>query len=195
MFEKINTSKIIKEDILRILGERGGKGSLKVIEGEVKASRLLISKIIDDLAKEGLLISKGEFVVLRERGKIEARSIVRKHLAIEGFFGRNRSKKEAHEIAHILEHYISEEVAKNIKKLSTLKRRSVPLSSFGKEKGLIADIFFDIDLLEKVVGMGIFPGEEIEIVDEVPNGIVVKVGDKKIVLSKNIAKEIKVSNL
>jgi len=40
--------------------------------------------------------------------------------------------------------------------------------------------------------MGIVPGEKIKTVKEIPNGIIIGIENKKIVLDKNIAKKIKV---
>lgn len=117
---------------------------------------------------------------------------MKKHLALEEYFKKIRGRKKAHQIAHILEHYISGEVIKNIREISTLKEDGISLTKFKRENGLIADIVFSIGLFERVISMGIFPGEEIEIVKKIPNGVVVKVRDKKIVLDKNIAREIKV---
>jgi len=117
---------------------------------------------------------------------------LKKHLALEEYFKKIRGRKKAHQIAHILEHYISGEVIKNIREISTLKEDGISLTKFKRENGLIADIVFSIGLFERVISMGIFPGEEIEIVKKIPNGVVVKVRDKKIVLDKNIAREIKV---
>ena len=117
---------------------------------------------------------------------------MKKHLALEEYFKKIRGRKKAHQIAHILEHYISGEVIKNIREISTLKEDGISLTKFKRENGLIADIVLSIGLFERVISMGIFPGEEIEIVKKIPNGVVVKVRDKKIVLDKNIAREIKV---
>jgi Fe2+ transport system protein FeoA len=117
---------------------------------------------------------------------------LRKHLILEKYFKKVRSKKEAHEIAHILEHYISEEVIRNIKKISTLKKKGISLIEFKQKNGLITDIILGIGLFERIISMGIFPGEKIKIINEIPNGIVIEVKNKKFVLGKNIAKEIKV---
>lgn len=43
-------------------------------------------------------------------GKEKANNILTKHLFLENYFMRVKNGIDAHEIAHILEHYISEEV-------------------------------------------------------------------------------------
>jgi Mn-dependent DtxR family transcriptional regulator len=185
--------KIVKEDVLRVLGERkNSKISLESIKSEIKVSNLFISKAIEELKIKGLIEKKDHFFKLTKRGEKEGGDIFKKHLILEKYFKKIRSEKEAHKIAHILEHYISEEVIKNIKKLSTLKKRGVSLIEFRLKNGLISDIILDIGLFERIISMGIFPGEKIKIINEIPNGIVIEVKNKKFVLDKDIAKEIKV---
>jgi Fe2+ transport system protein FeoA len=132
---------------------------------------------------------------LTEEGERESRAILRKHLVFEDYFKKTRTEEEAHQIAHILEHYVSREVLGNIKKLSTFEGEDVCLTKLGlHKKGLIANIMISVNgLFERVVSMGIVPGEEILLTNEMPNAVVVKVKNKKIVLDKNIAGKIKVS--
>lgn len=184
--------KIVKEDILRVLGETKKGVSLRDIKAEIKVSHSFVSQAIKSLEEENLISVKKNFIILTRDGKNKARAIAKKHLILEKYFKKVRSEKEAHKIAHILEHYVSEEVIKNIKKLSTLKKRGVSLAEFRLKNGLISDITLDIGLFERIISMGIFPGEKIKIINEISNGIVVEVKDKKFVLDKDIAKKIKV---
>ncbi len=186
--------KIVKEDILRILGERKEKVSLESIEAEIKASNSFVSKAIEDLEKENLILIEKNLVGLTKIGRDEAKDIVEKHLVFENYFKRTKNEEEAHKAAHIIEHYVSEEVIKNIKGLSTFKERGIPLIEFKLDKELlIADIAIpDNEQFERIVSMGIFPGEEIKIISEIPNGIIVKIKNKKFFLDKDLAKGIKV---
>ncbi|GAI45334.1 unnamed protein product [marine sediment metagenome] len=62
-----------------------------------------------------------------------------------------------------------------------------------REESLITDItILDNDQFERMVSLGIFPGNKIILMNEIPGGIVVKVKNKKFALSKNIAKKINV---
>ena len=62
-----------------------------------------------------------------------------------------------------------------------------------KREGLITDIEgSDYKLFERLVSMGILPGEIIEIRHKIPTGIIVKTNNKIIFLAKTIAKKIKV---
>ena len=189
-----DTLKIVKEDILRILGEEKEKITAESTKSEVNASDLYISKAVEELEKEGL-ISRNRFISLTEKGEENAKDIVKKHLVIEDYF-KEKNERNAHKAAHILEHYISKEVIDNLKKLSTFKKEGIPLTDLELDKeGMITDIVFpDHGVFERVVSMGIFPGEKIRIVNKIPGGIIIKIKNKKIVLNKYLAKKIKVIN-
>ena len=92
-------------------------------------------------------------------GEDEAQDILKKHLILEKYFKERRSDIEAHRISHIIEHYISGEVVDNIKKLETYKSKGIPMSEYKKAKGLITDIAVEEQLFERIISMGIFPGE------------------------------------
>lgn len=194
MIKESDILEIVKEDILRILGERKKQVSLETITNEIKVFSSFISRVINELEKEELIQSQQAFFKLTEKGKEKAKSVLRKHLALENYFKERRSKKEAHEIAHILEHYISEEIIRNIKKLSTFKGIGIPLTDLELHKeSLITDITVpDNKLFERMVSMGIFPGEKISLANVISSCIIVKIKNKKFALDNNIAKEIKV---
>lgn len=195
MDKETDILKIVEEDILRMLGERKDKKNyFKSIKSEIKVSDSFISRAIEELEKENLIQVKENVILLTEDGEKIAKDIIKKHLLIENYFKRTRSGEEAHKIAHILEHYISEEVIRNIKKLSTFRGKGIPLIKFGLHKnGLISDITFsDYRLFERIISMGVFPGKQIEAIHKIPDGIVIKVNSKKFAFGKDIAKEIQV---
>ena len=194
MTKESSVLKIIKGDILRILGERKGKVLLDIIKEEIKASYSYISEAIEELEKEDLIQSQQGFLQLTEKGKEKAEEILRKHLVVENYFKRTKNEEEAHEVAHVLEHYISEEVIKNIKELSTFKGKGILLTASGVYRELlIVDITIpDKKLFERMASMGIFLGEKIKIINKIPNGIIVEIKNKKFALDKDIAKEIEV---
>ena len=194
MTKESDILKIVKEDILRILGEREGKLSLESIKTEVKVSPSFASKAIKALEEKNL-IQRGEKIVrLKKNGQNEAKDIVRKHLLLENYFKKTRSEREAHKMTDILEHYVSMEVINNIKKISTFKKEGIPLTKLElNQKGIITDIIFsDYGLFERMISMGIFLGKKIRVMYEIPDGIVISVGGKKIALGKEIAKKIEV---
>ena len=184
--------KIVTEDILRLLAETGNRVVLKSIRDEVMASDLIVSEAIDKLKEENLIAYNNNYYWLTSRGKIESEDILEKHLLLEKYFKDIKGKKDAHNISHLFEHYISKEVLGNLKKLSTFKGEGLPLAEFRKDKGLITDITLDTQLFERIISMGIFPGGKIEVISKLPNGVVLKIGNKKIFLAWEMAKNIKV---
>ena len=194
MNKEFSILRIVKEDILRILGEEKRRISLEILKEEIKVSLSFINEAIEELKKERLIKSQQIFFTLTEEGKEKARDILKKHLVFEDYFKKTRTEEEAHKIAHILEHYVSEEVLNNIKKLSTFKEEGIYLTKFKlRKKGLITNIVIsDNGLFERVVSMGIVPGEEVMITGEVSNAIIIKIKNKKFALDKDIARKIKV---
>lgn len=69
---------------------------------------------IYELKKEKLVQLRKNFFELTAIGKEKANNILTKHLFLENYFKRVKNGIDAHEIAHILEHYISEEVITSI---------------------------------------------------------------------------------
>ena len=186
--------RVIEEDILRIVGERKKRVLLRFIRTKIKVSYPFLSKAIESLEEAGLICIEKESIRLTEKGRNEAEDIVQKHLVLEKYFRENRSQRKAHQAAHLLEHYVSREVMNNLKKIFTLKKEGVPLIEFGlKKEGLITDILSsDYKLFERLISMGILPGEAIEVIHKIPNGVIVEIKNKKIVLDRSIAKEIRV---
>ena len=193
MTNEADISKIVKEDILRILCEANKSTSPETIKAEIKAAPTLISKTLEELEKEELITLKENSISLTPIGQETAKTILENHLVLEDYFGKTESKIDAHTAAHLIEHYVSREVINNIKKLSTLKTEGIPLNKFDFNKeGVIAEVTFsDYKLFERAVSMGIFPGEKIMLLSEVPDGIVLKINNKKFALDKSIAKRIK----
>jgi Mn-dependent DtxR family transcriptional regulator len=185
--------KIVKEDILRILSEQEDKATLGEIKSEITASRSFLHEAIRSLEEDNLIGIEDTCIRLTEKGRNEAKDIVKKHRILENYLKETRSEREAHQAAHLFEHYVSEEVINNIKKLSTINKEGVPLTNFQLHtKGIITDVSLsDYGLFERIVSMGMFLGEKVTVSNEIPHAIIVKIGNKKFALDKNIAKEIR----
>ena len=80
------------------------------------------------------------------------------------------------------------------RRLSTFKEREIPLTELKRHKeSLITDITIpNYELFERIVSMGISPGEKIKLMNEISCGVIVKVKNKEFALDKKIAEEIKV---
>ena len=191
--EEPDISRIINEDILRILGEQNENIPLRDIKAKIRVSSSSVSEAILSLQKDGLVATENESIGLTKKGLDAAKDIVQKHRWLEKYFQEGRSTRDAHRSAHLLEHHISEAVINNLKRIATLKQEGVPLTTFGFRKGVVTDITLsDYKMLERLISMGILPGEVVEVTHEIPSGVVVKINNKKLVVDKTIAKEIKV---
>ena len=197
MTKESDILKIVKEDILEVVGRKNKRTPLKFMKLEVTVSHSVVSKAIKELEEEGLIKISSEkrpwkeYIQLTKEGQVRATVIIKKHSVLEKYFKERRGEEEAIKATNILEHYISTEVIDTIKKLSTFKKEGIPLTEFKQEEGLIANINLNIGLFERVISMGIYPGEKIRITDKIPNGIIIEIKNKKFVLDNNIAKEIK----
>lgn len=192
--EERDTLRIVKEDILRILAEKAGQKSLlESVKSEVEIPDSFIFEAIKGLEEEGLIRVRGDSIGLTERGQANAKSILEKHLAFERYLGKTRSEGEAHEAAHILEHYVSQEVTDSIKRLSTFKKEGTPLTEFEfNREGMISNITFsDSALFERIVSMGIVPGGRIKITGKIGRAIIVD-AVKRLALDEDIARGIEV---
>ncbi len=192
MKEEPGILKIVKEDILRILAENNNKVIEKSLKPHIKVSDYFIDKAIIEMVRDKLISSSGQFMELTGGGKIKAGNILKKHLVIEKYFEDLKSKKEAHRISNLIEHYISEEVMENLEKLSTFKEKGASLVKFDKGECFITDIISSNELFERLISMGIFPGEKIKIIRDLPNGLIFSIRNKKVFISDEIAKSIRV---
>jgi Mn-dependent DtxR family transcriptional regulator/Fe2+ transport system protein FeoA len=195
MTKKSYILRIIKEDVLRILIEKKERLYINNLENRLHISLSLLSDVLSELEREGLIKKIGSYIVLTEIGNKKSKSILRKHLILENYFKKTHDEETAHKKAHTLEHYVSEEVIRNIKKMDALKEGGVLFTNFSLQKeGLISaiDLVNNHELFERLVSMGIFPGKKIKILGEIPGIFVIKVDNKKFALAKEIANEIKI---
>jgi Mn-dependent DtxR family transcriptional regulator len=194
--QALDILKIVKEDILEDLKNKNDEILLSSVEPEIKVSPSFISRAIAELEKEGMVkINKREKkVYLTKKGSRKAQNIIGKHAILEKYFVKTKNdRKEAYRLASIFEHYVSVKVINNIKKLTTLKETGIPLTEFQlHRKGLISDIVFHSWLFERMVSMGILPGEEINKRSQIASVVIIEAGNKKFALSREIAGKIKV---
>lgn len=194
MYKETDIIRIVKEDILRILGEKGVNVSRDAIEREVNASNKYVRGAIGELKKEKLIQGEESSFKLTEKGQQLTKVILNKHLVCENYFKKSRGEIKAHEIAHILEHCVSNEVINNVKKFSTLEKKGIPLTKLEKnKKSVITNLLFsDYGLFERVVSMGICLGEKIKVMYDIPDGFVINISGKNFAMGKEIAEKIEV---
>ncbi len=186
--------RIIKEDVLRILGEKGNQTSLEVLTSKLEVSFSLLQKAIKELGERELTNQAGNHVKLTAKGGTIAEIICRKHNIIESYWIRKavRSKEEAHQAAHLLEHHVSEQVLDNIRMISMVEREGVPLSEFRAKEGMITNILLKGGRFERLISMGFSPGEKVTIINKLPNSVIIMVKNKKIAIDRKLAGKIRV---
>ncbi|MBN1298568.1 MAG: FeoA domain-containing protein [Actinobacteria bacterium] len=192
MKDEAEILRIVKEDILRILAENKSRASEELIDSDIKVSKHYMSQAFTELQQDKLLRRDGNNFELTAEGAVKSKFILDKHLFLKNYFKELKNKNEIDKVSHIIEHHISEQVIKNLKKLSTFKKEGSALTDFMDDKCFITDISFNDAFFERLVSMGILPGEKITVINNLPNGLVFKVKNKKIFLAKEIANNIKV---
>jgi Mn-dependent DtxR family transcriptional regulator/Fe2+ transport system protein FeoA len=186
--------RIAKEDILRILAEQPGTvARLDYLKAEMGPSCASLSEAVAELEQGGLIRVVEDAVSLMPAGEHVAGDILQNHVTLEQYLRRGRDDTEAHEAAHVLEHYVSRQVVRNLGQLEALKDKGVPLTEFGfHREGMVSDISFPaLSLFERVVSMGIVPGQRIEVVNRTGGTFIVNAGGK-FAIDQDIARGIEV---
>ena len=202
---KSNPLEIVKVNILRVLIEETC-GSEAISKVQELSKELIIPESweknpnefflegLNELHKEGLVCVQDEKITITEDGMIQAEKILNYHKVIEDYFKRDFNEEDAHKIAHILEHYISKEVVENMKIIDELEGFEIPLSEFSSSEGIITRLSFDEpQLFERIISMGVCPGQRITIIARVGIGIIVKLRNTQLAIDYRISKGIMVA--
>lgn len=196
---------IVKENILRVMLEEPSRskdiGKVRELSKEfiILGSwqidlDVYFMEVLDDLQVAGLLTINQNQVSITKDGLIEAANILSKHQAIEKFFMKDLDKNEAHIAAGILEHFISKEVLENMNRIRSLEENGIELVNFTSDEGIItALIIDDTQLFERMVSMGICPGERIKIIAKVAAGFIVKLKHTQIAIDNSLCNKILVA--
>ncbi len=76
MSKEIDSMKKVKEDILRIIGERKRNASVEIITEEIKDSPSVLHQAIKELENEGFIKSQQGFLKLTGKSKEKSNDIV-----------------------------------------------------------------------------------------------------------------------
>jgi len=213
-------SNVIEEylEVIYRLQEKDGVARTSDLVEMLKVAPGTITNTVERLEKESLILHEPyRGVKLTERGRTIALRVVRRHRLSERLLTDilNVEWDKAHDAACRLEHGISDEITQKIEKalghpktcphgnpipteagsiIEENHHRS--LAEFNvQEKGTIAKIDDEKqDLLQYLSGMGLKPGESLEVVEKAPfdGPITVRVNGKDHALSLSIAKLIRV---
>lgn len=199
---------IIKENILRVMiEETNGTEEIAKVRELVKEPIIPESwkTDLDEFFMEGLkelqekelinIINKDvKQIFITQKGRTIAEDIFYRHTTIEEYLMRFYDEKMAHRAAHILEHMVSKEVIANLKRLNSYESDGVSLREFASTEGLIIALKIeDTQLFERMVSMGVCPGQRIKIIARVSAGLIIKLKHTQIAIDNSICDDIKVA--
>jgi Fe2+ transport system protein FeoA len=188
--------KMVKENILRVLKEEklDNKGSFDKIRNLAREPIVVeyIGTDLDEFFTEGLQeLSESGYVKLEknliymtEKGFEEANTILSFHQIIENYFLKDLDNETAHRYAHILEHLISFEVEKNLKRIMEFEDSGEPLTQY---------TFTDKKMLERIISMGLCPGQRLKIITKISDCFIVKSRYTHLAIDKSLCEGILVA--
>jgi len=186
------------EDYLKIIRSISDKELVKTTEIAKKANVTpgSVSQFLKKLAKKKLVIYRPyKGVKLTKLGGKYAKEIEEKHEVSEEFLEKFLKVKEAHPEAEVLEHVVSKETFKKMKKIVSLKEEAVRLNEL-KESENAEVLFMKISnhkTLARINAIGIVPGERVKLIRKIKNGpLIVKIKNTKLSIGKEIANNVMV---
>lgn len=176
---------ILIDDILRLSKEKNKPISIDEIIDETSIERKEALNAINEMKRDGL-IKFDKNVSLTKKGMERADRVYERHKIIEEFFGG----KEAHEIAHSLEHFLKKEDIESMK--SMLNKKRYNLKKFGEgEKGIIvASTIKNPKIISRLIGIGIAPASAFRIEKIRNDEIILAIHNRLVVIDSNLANKI-----
>ncbi|MCD6473398.1 MAG: FeoA domain-containing protein [Thermoplasmata archaeon] len=181
----MNWLRLLIDDILRFTREKNRPVSIKEIMDETNSSKIEVMDAIKEMEKEGLAKYK-EKVSLTKKGEEMANEMYERHVTIEKFFGG----KEAHEIAHSLEHLLEKKDIELMKDTLTRKKESLEEFEEGERGIIVAFAINDPRIISRLIGAGIAPMTPFMMEKKRSNEMIILAHNKVIALDKSLAKKI-----
>ncbi|MCD6573571.1 MAG: hypothetical protein J7K95_05715 [Thermoplasmata archaeon] len=180
-----NWLQILIDDILRLSKEKNKPVSIEEIMKDANVNKIDAMDAIKEMKKEGLIKFKEE-VQLTEKGKEKANMVYERHKAIENFFGG----KEAHEIAHSLEHFLDKKDIEELK--SMIKEEKEKIIDFEEgEKGIIvASVINEPKIISRIIGIGLSPMSHFRVEKKRDDEIIISAHKKLVVIDSSLANKI-----
>ena len=186
-------SKKEEEDLLKFIFENKEK-NVKILQLKKFANNfnLVLDDVLERLQKEKYIILKDSACSLTPMGEEIAGEIFKRHLEIEYFIESKTNSCDAHQMAHILEHSLTEDAIQGMFAVSSKKDHGKPLPQFNLPSGTIVDISWNsCNLIAKLISMGIFPGQKIHILNKSSANYLIEVKKSKLGIDRILAKGIK----
>ncbi|MEW5996170.1 MAG: metal-dependent transcriptional regulator [Candidatus Micrarchaeota archaeon] len=151
------------------LKEEGRKPRVKEIASRLRISPASVSEMLRKLSGEGLVeVERYGRIALTQKGAAEGRKVLRKHRIIEGFLALIGVRRRIHEEACILEHAVSDEVERRIRK-AVLDAGFVPLTALRTgEKGRVKRIDAGAKASQRLADMGLTEGTPVTLIKAAP---------------------------
>ncbi len=176
--------RILIDDILRLSREKNRPVSIKEIVDETNVDREDVRDAINEMEKEGLAEYK-EKVLLTDKGKTRANVLFRRHETIEKFFGG----KEAHKIAHSLEHFEDKDI-EYMKEMVEGKKESLKNFKEGMEGIIAASTISNPKIISRLIGVGMAPASHFKVERVGNDAIILRIHNRLIVIDASIADKI-----
>ena len=178
--------RIAREDILRLLGEKGGEAREEDVAREVGDAELA-SRVIANLVKEGLLEKSGSRLVLTEKGRGEAENLLHLHREAERLLAR---LGEPHEAAHAVEHF--GEALRVLRRLPLSRAVSLTELPVGGSGYVVAVRHPLPRVIARLVGAGVVPGRRVRVAARLPTVVLVEVGasGRLVALDRRLAESV-----
>ncbi|MHA1795461.1 MAG: FeoA domain-containing protein [Promethearchaeota archaeon] len=151
-----------------------------------------LGRILNIMENQNMININEGWVILSEKGQEIGRNILRKHEAIESAYKIKNPSINRHKIAHILEHMISyHDIEKIIYTQQLYNVDSIPLSRFILPYATVYRISLKNEkMFYKLIALGIFPGQRIEISCRNRYNLVLTVKKSRFAIDKQLAEQI-----
>ena len=181
----IDWLQVLIDDILRLSKEKNKPISIEEIMKETNVNKSDAMDAIKEMKKEGLAEFKKK-VELTEKGKEKAKVVYERHKAIEDFFGG----REAHEIAHALEHFLGKDDIEQLKSMAREKKEKLSDFREGEEGIIVASIINEPKIISRLIGVGLSPMTHFRIEKRREDGLIINAHKKLVVIDPSLANKI-----
>jgi Mn-dependent DtxR family transcriptional regulator/Fe2+ transport system protein FeoA len=180
------------EDILKYIYEHDhSKVRISDIKKEFSGNNKDINQFIRDLIAQNYIIKDENHVLLTPSGEDIAQLIFNIHNEIEEFIKGKNLRCNAHKMAHILEHNLTEEQMQGMIRASEFKDKGISLPIFKLPSGTIVDVMLNnCKVWTKLVSIGLFPGQKIHILNRTGSNYLIEVKNSKFAIDRNLAEGI-----
>ena len=186
--------KELQEDILRMIVEKGIQpfpiAELINYCGNTKK----LGRVLDLMEQHFFITFEDSHISLTQKGETYGMIIAKKHQAIENAFQNPIRPVNSHKIASILEHSLTSREIEQLVFMQQAKNiKSIPLNLYNLPQATIYRITFDSEkLFYKMLSLGIYPGQRIEISHQNNNNQIIKVKNSRFAIDRIIARNIQV---